>query len=222
MIKTRNVLLIETAPLRYLLSLPTAPVFDGGKSPLLCFLHAYGEAAPLEIHEALTLHGPLQPGSWPGAIEHFIVVAPQLPFAGDIWYRYADAVRQIVNDVQITRGGDPLRTYLTGFSFGGNGVFDLALIEPAFWAALWPVDPTQVPGNDPLCPVWVSFGEASRYRKSGFIRALGLVPADTNIEGDRLYLDQGENHVGSARVAYRDKRIYTWLLSRQLVPVYRA
>lgn len=220
--KTSNLQLIESAPLRYLISLPTAAASDGARSPLLCFLHGYGEAAPIEIHEALTLHGPLRSGSWPGAVERFLIVAPQLPSAGDFWYRYAEAVKQVVNDVQVAHGGDALRTYLTGFSFGGNGVFDLALIEPAFWAALWPVDPTQVPGDDPLCPVWVSFGEASRYRKSGFIRALSLQPADTNIEGDRLYLDQGEDHEGSARLAYRDERIYTWLLSKQLAAAERS
>lgn len=220
--KVLNLQLVESAPLRYLISLPSGPGFNGGKSPVLCFLHGYGEAAPFDIHDALTLHGPLRPDRSPEAVERFIVVAPQLPAAGDLWYRYADAVRQIVNVVQINRGGDPLRTYLTGFSFGGNGVFDLALIEPFFWAALWAVDPTEVPGQDPLRPVWLSFGEASRYRKAGFIRALGLKPADRDPEGDRIYLDQGQDHLGSARLAYGDERIYSWLLSKQLVPGGRA
>lgn len=220
--KLLNLQLVESAPLQYLISLPSGPGFDGGKAPVLCYLHGYGEAAPVEIHDALTLHGPLRPDGFSGAIERFIVVAPQLPSAGDIWYRYANAVRQIVNDVQIARGGDPLRTYLTGFSFGGNGVFDLALIEPFFWAALWAVDPTEVPREDPLRPVWLSFGEASRYRKAGFIRSLSLRPAEADPEGDRLYLDQGQDHEGSARLAYRDERIYSWLLSKQLVPGGRA
>lgn len=150
-----DITLVATRPLRYLLAAPAADV-PAAQRPVLCFLHGYDEAAPLDIHQALTRHGPL----WPGAVlrvpEEFIVVAPQLPAAGDLWYRYADTVLEIVTEVQALGGGDPARTYLTGFSFGGNGVFDLALAQPGLWAALWPVDPTRPPPRDPLRPVWLS------------------------------------------------------------------
>ncbi len=185
---------------------------------MICFLHGYDEAAPLEIRRALTRYGPLRSVDRSEAAEDFIVVAPQLPVAGDTWYRYADEVRQIVTQVQRAHNGDRLRTYLTGFSFGGNGVFDLALIQPDCWAALWAVDPTRVPNEDPKRPIWLSFGEVARYRKEGFIRALDLKAAETNAEGDRLYLDQGQDHVGSAALAYRDERIYAWLLSKRRLP----
>jgi hypothetical protein len=33
------------------------------------------------------------------SLEPFIVVAPQLPTRGDIWHRYADAVRAILRQV---------------------------------------------------------------------------------------------------------------------------
>jgi predicted peptidase len=152
----------------------------------------------------------------PEAAAQCIVVAPQLPVGGDIWYRHADAVWHIVNEVQQDYDGDPDRTYLTGFSFGGNGVFDLAVMQPEFWAALWAVDLTRVPDVDPLCPLWLFFGEVSRYRKDRFTRALELMPADTSTKSNRLYLDQGQDHVGSATLAYRDTRIYAWLLSKRL------
>ncbi len=112
--------------------------------------------------------------------------------------------------------GDARRAYLTGFSFGGNGVFDLALLQPDTWAALWAVDPTRPPANDPCVPVWLSIGEIARSRQRGFITALGLEPATDSGNGARVYLDEGEDHVGSARVAYSDRRIYSWLLSKQL------
>src|SRR5699024_234725 len=104
----------------------------------------------------------------------------------------------IVTEVQILGGGDPTRTYLTGFSFGGNGVFDLALAQPGLWAALWPVDPTRPPPQDPLRPVWLSIGEAARPGRNLFARALNLQPAGALPQGDRLYLDEGQDHVGSA------------------------
>ena len=202
---------IEGGPLRYLLSAPPAP---GGGLPVLFFLHGYDEAAPMAIDRALTLHGPLRATSRAHA-RGCIVVAPQLPSAGDVWHRHADDVRRIVADVQGRHGGDPRRTYLTGFSFGGNGVFDLALAQPDLWAALWAVDPTRAPLRPLDHPVWLSFGEIARSRKRHFMEALGLRDAAADATGDRLGLDLGEDHVGSATTAYQDPRIYAWLLAHR-------
>jgi predicted peptidase len=209
--------LVKAQPLSYLLSVPTKPTAPAERRPILCFLHGYDEAAPLGIHEALTRHGPLWSGSARQAIEEFIVVAPQLPQAGDLWYQYADQVLQIVTDLHRSHGGDPTRTYLTGFSFGGNGVFDLALAQPETWAALWAVDPTRVPSWNPQRPAWLSVGAAARPATALFIQALALQPAgDALPHGERLYRDDGQGHVGSARSAYADARIYCWLLSKHL------
>jgi len=210
-----DIQLIESAALPYLLSVPEGlPPTEGW--PVLCFLHGYDEGAPMPIHKALTVHGPLNPGNPEQVRETFIVVAPQMPSKGDRWHRFIDEVGSIVVDVQKSYYGDRRRTYLTGFSFGGNGVFDLALSQPAFWAALWPVDLTRVPQSDPQRPVWISVGEVTRRAMPAFISRLGLTSAETAQEGDRLYLDQGQDHVGAARLAYRDMRIYQWLLARQL------
>lgn len=207
------------APLPYVLSVPAGAPAEGGVWPVLCFLHGYDEGAPTEIRRGLTMHGPLRPGSAPAAASRFIVVAPQLPQRGDLWHRHADAVVRIVAAARAEHGGDASRTYLTGFSFGGNGVFDLALAQPDAWAALWAVDPTRVPRTDPGRPVWLSFGQVARYGKEAFVRALGLREAGAAPEGDRLFLDEGEDHVGSATRAYRDARIYDWLLSKRLPPL---
>lgn len=208
---------VDSAPLRYLLSVPPTPRPAINVWPVLCFLHGYAEAAPLEIHQALTRHGPLRQNRAYSAADHFLIIAPQLsPRGGDIWHRYADTVLQIVTEVQEMYLGDPRRTYLTGFSYGGNGVMDLALVQPHFWAALWPVDPTRIPIADPQRPLWLSFGEVSRRRQHEFIRTLGLQPASATLNADRLYLDQGQDHAGSATFAYRDDRIYTWLLAKEL------
>lgn len=206
--------LVEPGTLAYLLSIPETKG-DGDATPVLCFLHGYDEGAPAEISGALTLHGPLRPGSAEAATRDFIVVAPQLPERGDLWHRHADDVRRIVAGVQAAHGGDPRRTYLTGFSFGGNGVFDLGLRQPDLWAALWAVDPTRVPRRDPGRPVWFSFGAIARRAKEAFVRALALRPAaGVSPAGDRLYLDEGADHVGSAALAYADERIYRWLLEK--------
>jgi poly(3-hydroxybutyrate) depolymerase len=205
---------VEDGPLRYLVAVPPAQQPAG--HPVLCFLHGYDEGAPLPMQDALTRHGPLRSGNAVHAIEEFLIVAPQLPTRGDLWHQYADAVRAILTQVRQHHAGDPQRTYLTGFSFGGNGVFDLALRQPDTWAALWAVDPTRVPARDPQRPVWLSVGAAARPRTAGFIRALALRPPGKHTDAERVYLDEGADHVGAATRAYQDERIYAWLLSKRL------
>jgi poly(3-hydroxybutyrate) depolymerase len=207
--------LVESGPLPYLLSIPDAAVAAPGTRPLLCFLHGYDEGAPMPIRQALTRHGPLAPGSAPVATSEFLVIAPQLPARGDLWDRFAEAVGRIVRQVQQQHRADPGRAYLTGFSFGGNGVFDLALEQRATWAALWPVDPTRAPSGDPGRPIWLSSGEISRRRAGSFIERLGLEPPGAEGPGDRVYEDRGLDHVGTAGSAYRDEGVYRWLLAKR-------
>lgn len=197
--------------MRHLVSLPAGP----GPHPLLCFLHGYDEAAPGPVDEALRRHGPLRSGNPARVTEDFIVLAPQLPQAGDLWRQYARNVRVLVEEAIERYGADGTRLYLTGFSYGANGVFDLALLQRGMWAALWPVDPTRAPARDPEVPVWLSIGEIARARKSRFIAALRLKPAGDEIDSDRVYVDRGDDHVGVARRAYGDERIYGWLLQHR-------
>lgn len=175
-------------------------------SPLLCFLHGYGEAAPMPIERAVRLHGPLAASAAAAATREFIIVAPQLPVAGDLWVRHADELRALVEEACAQQSADTTRLYLTGFSYGGNGVFDLAAAQPDLWAALWSVDPTRVPKKPPAPPLWLSAGSIARPQRQAFVRALGLGTPE------RVWADDGEDHVGSARVAYGDERIYRWLL----------
>jgi hypothetical protein len=213
---TQSLSLVDSAPLPYLLSVPSAAASLEDGWPILYFLHGYDEAAPLAIHRALTRHGPLRPGNAKIAVEAFIVIAPQLPTSGDIWRRYAGDVRHLVERVQGQYGGNPEQQYLTGFSFGGNGVFDLSLKQRDLWAALWAVDPTRVPAADPGCPVWLSSGEVSRRRNTGFMEQQSLALLGYGPAPDRVYFDAGLDHIGTAKVAYQDEQIYRWLLSKRL------
>ena len=200
--------LIESGPLSYVLSVPS----QAAASPLLVFLHGYDEGFPTDIRSGITRHGPLRPGSSQRALDEFVVIAPQLPACGDHWLRFEGAIRQIVTEVAGRHDCDRSRLYLTGFSFGGNGVLDLAIVQPDLWAALWPVDPTRIPRTDPARPLWLSAGKLARQRRDAFLAALGL---RKTTDGDRIWCDEGEDHVGCATRAYRDDRIYDWLLARQ-------
>jgi len=204
---------VDTAPLQYLLL--ACSTGSGHAPPLLCFLHGYDEAAPLEIVVALTRHGPLRATPPARSLDSWVMVAPQLPTRGDLWHRYAPVVRQIVLEVAQQYGCDGQRLYLTGFSFGGNGVFDLALAQPDLWAALWPVDPTRVPTQPIALPIWLSIGEAARSQARAFIQRLALAAVDRASTSDRVWCDDGADHIGTATRAYRDARVYEWLLSKR-------
>jgi predicted peptidase len=186
---------------------------------VLCFLHGYGEAAPRPIEQALKRHGPLRSGNPASVSARFVIVAPQLPIRGDVWLEHARAVREMVVEVQERCCGDPSRTYLTGFSYGADGVFDFGALQPDFWAALWAVDPTRVPPRALERPVWLSIGDAARHDAERFVRMLGLHAAAADRTGDRVFRDEGADHVECATRAYRDARIYSWLLTKQL-PVH--
>lgn len=205
--------IIDAAPLHYLLAIPSGT--DAAEPrPVLVFLHGYNEGAPTDLQAGMTRHGPLREGN-PSIAGEFIVVAPQLPEQGDMWRGWDDEVRDIVLRVHAQQGGDPKRTYLTGFSYGGNGVFDIALMQPGLWAALWSVEPTRAPERDPGLPVWLSSGELTRRRQSGFTNTLRLERPGTEPFGDRICTDEGLDHVATATHAYQDERIYRWLLERQ-------
>ncbi|MBI5446100.1 MAG: hypothetical protein HY900_33415 [Deltaproteobacteria bacterium] len=204
----------DEGPLPFLLVVPENRGSD--VHPVLLFLHGHDEGPPTDLRVGITRHGPLRPGNTVAALDKFVIVGPQLPVRGDLWFQHANEVREIIRYVHEEHRGDPDRTYLTGFSFGGNGVFDLALLQPDTWTALWAVDPVRVPPRDPRRPVWLSFGQIARFSKRGFIQRLGLKPALESPDGERVFLDQGASHVGSATLAYQDERIYSWLLARRL------
>lgn len=209
--------ILSVPPLAGLVSVPRN--LEPGAA-LLCFLHGHGEAQPMDSVVAMTMHGPLSATSAvddSGNAQRFVVVAPQLPIAGDHWHEQAARVITLVKEIEARYATDPARRYLTGFSFGGNGVFDLAHRQPDAWAASWAVDPTRIPEPDLVAPLWLSIGSSARRVAASTVARLGstaLDPAadDAPSSTQRLHLDQQEGHVETAQLAYADPRIYRWLL----------
>jgi predicted peptidase len=120
----------------------------GERWPILVFLHGSGEAAPLDLQVAMTRHGPLSASSGSAATQRFVIIAPQLTApGGDVWNSRADQVKAIARSAADKYQGNPSQIYLTGFSYGGNGVLDVGFRQRDVWAALWPVDPNRCPVN---------------------------------------------------------------------------
>ena len=107
--------------------------------PVILFLHGSGERGSegmdetqIGLPQAIRLH----PDRWP-----FIVVMPQVPFGHRHWTD-ADMMQMALAALdQDTKEfhGDRDRTYLTGLSLGGYGVYELARYNPHRFAAIVPV-----------------------------------------------------------------------------------
>ncbi|HRN62299.1 MAG TPA: alpha/beta hydrolase-fold protein [Luteimonas sp.] len=107
-----------------------------GKAPVLLFLHGSGERGDDNQKQLTVGLGPYlqrHMGDFPA-----IVVFPQAPEDSE-WNQLADVAFAQLDAATREFGGDPDRTYLTGLSMGGYGVWDYALRQPDRFAALVPV-----------------------------------------------------------------------------------
>lgn len=110
----------------------------GGRHPaVILFLHGTGERGS-------DGDKPVQVGIGTHLREHLanfpaIVVFPQAPDDNDWKGIAADIAFAALDAASMEFGADPDRTYLTGLSMGGYGVWELALAQPHRFAALVPI-----------------------------------------------------------------------------------
>jgi poly(3-hydroxybutyrate) depolymerase len=107
--------------------------------PVILFLHGSGERGSegmdetqIGLPQAIRLH----PDRWP-----FVVVMPQVPFSHHRWTdpdMMQMALAALDQDTKEFHG-DRDRTYLTGLSLGGYGVYEIARFNPHRFAAIVPV-----------------------------------------------------------------------------------
>ncbi len=109
------------------------------KWPIILFLHGSGERGTEGLDEtqvglpaAIRVH----PERWP-----FVVVMPQVPFNHRHWTDpdMMETAMAALNAEEHEFHGDPDRTYLTGLSLGGYGVWEIARDNPRTFAAIAPV-----------------------------------------------------------------------------------
>ena len=142
----------------YLLYLPAQ--YDDDKDhlwPVIITLHGSGECGNVAkmADMALPRFVASRPQKFP-----FIVVAVNTP---TMWYRgkNAAAVLEILDEVAAGHRTDPDRIYLTGYSMGGYGTWELAIARPDLFAAIIPVCGAGIPaaaGNLATLPTWAFHG----------------------------------------------------------------
>ena len=112
---------------------------EHAKWPVILFLHGAGERGgegmdqtQIGLPAAIRIH----PERWPA-----VVVMPQVPFNHHHWTDpdMMQMAMGALNQEEREFHGDPERTYLTGLSLGGYGVWEIARAFPHTFAAIVPV-----------------------------------------------------------------------------------
>ncbi|MGV8961342.1 MAG: dienelactone hydrolase family protein [Stenotrophomonas sp.] len=110
---------------------------DPAGIPVVLFLHGSGESGDDNRSQLETGLGPWlknHAASFPA-----LVVLPQAPEEKEWLGRTARMALATLDAASAEFHGDPHRTYLTGMSMGGYGVWELALMQPQRFAALVPI-----------------------------------------------------------------------------------
>ena len=199
--------------------------------PIILFLHGRGERGaegmwqtqiglPMELRD--------HPERWP-----FIVVMPQCPHPS-FWTDSAmlEMAMAALDRETAEFGADPQRTYLTGLSMGGYGVWELAKMYPKRWAAIaiasggvfWSYAPERWRAVAVLpleyahaigrTPIWLFHGSEDTVVPT---RESELMYSAFKADGGhiRLWIYQGLHHDSWTR-AYNEPDLPRWLLMHRL------
>ncbi len=118
---------------KYLLHLPENYEYSKNKWPLMLFLHGAGECG--DNLEIVKKKGPTMLAN-KGKEFPFLLLSPQCPVKQ---YWENDFLDKLLTDIIRQYRVDPNKIYLTGFSMGGFGTWNLAKKYPNRFAAIAPV-----------------------------------------------------------------------------------
>lgn len=204
--------------LRYLLYLPAGYDPESpARWPLMLFLHGAGERG--DDLAKVASHGPSRMvrdgGDFP-----FILASPQCP-EQTIWD--ADALLALLDELEASHRVDRSRVYLTGLSMGGYGTWEVALRDPARFAAVAPICGgarlidildafrSRNAASTSL-PVWAFHGEADTVIPVSETTAAVEALRQQGNEQVRLTLYPGVDHNSWSR-AYGSPELFDWFLS---------
>ena len=191
---------------------------EGGKFPLIFFLHGRGESnGPLSL---VAKWGPPMMAAR-GDDLPVVIVSPQCP-TDDSWTSEKQQIRltELLDHVIKSNRIDEQKIFLTGLSMGGYGSWALAASHPKIFAAVVPI----CGGGDPAdaaklkdVPVWVFHGDQDAAIK--IEESVKMVDAIKAAGGTSVRFTSLE-HVGHNcwSAAYETPDLYEWMLSQTASP----
>ena len=206
---------------------------DGGKVPLVLFLHGAGERGT--DNSAQLRHGVKELLGWLDAHENgYRLVAGQVP-PGKRWVEVNWGATshkmppkpsetmalqiELLDRLLADPATDRTRVYVTGISMGGYGTWDLACRRPETFAAALPIcgggDAEQAEKIARL-PIWTFHGSADRAvpvcRSRNMMSALWAAGSNAHY---REYPDAGH---GVWNETYRDDAVLSWFFRQRRKP----
>ncbi|GEM_PF-708133 len=212
--------ILKTIRMNYLLYLPSGYQAQSDKKwPLILYLHGAGGSG--------TMLDAVRKEGLPARVEKggnlpFVVVAPQCPL-GVFWNTREDEVLAILDEVMNNRNIDPACVYLTGFSMGAFGVWQLASHHPNRFAAIAPVSG----GGDPAyarklkeMPAWIFHGTEDRVIRAAESQKIAEAMREAGAEVE-LTLYPGADHDCWKKV-YANEALYRWFLEHKALSKRRT
>ena len=186
----------------------------GGKFPLIISLHGIGERG--SNLQRLKTDGLPRILDGNNAFP-FYVVSPQCPANTEWYYDRTDLlVRKVIEDALALYPVDRRRIYLTGYSMGGIGTWDMGIRHPGLFAAAAPIASRGEEGWN-VCamteiPVWAFHGENDNLVPLS--AAQRLVTQFQNCGGEVTFTIYANTGHDAWTKTYANPQLYEWLLSK--------
>jgi len=143
------------------------------------------------------------------------IIAPQCP-AGESWSgNNSSNVIKVIEILIKNLTVDEKRVYITGYSMGGFGTFDIVAREPKLFAAAVPVagggNPSKA-GSMKRVPFWIFHGDADTVVNVGQSRKMveGLKKAGGKVD----YTEIPGGSPGISGQVYQDKKLLEWMFEQ--------
>ncbi|AKD53845.1 carboxylesterase family protein [Spirosoma radiotolerans] len=215
--------------LRYRLSYPID--YDARKKyPLLLYLHGNGERGNDNQRPLLRLPAALTHTTGRQRYSCFILV-PQCP-KNQVWVDFPDFPKSLHTSAEPTRPAqltlslmdelmhqlaiDTDRVYITGYSSGGEGAFDLLTRRPSLFTAAIPVcsvSDTSRARSIYRIPMWLFHGSADSVNRAEYSRL--MVGALRRQGGSPIYTEYPEAGHNIVQQAYAEVGLFEWLFRQQ-------
>lgn len=200
------------ASLNYLVYTPKS-YNNNSKLPLIVSLHGVGERGDnIEKVKKYGIHKILRENDdFP-----FVVVSPQCP-EDEIWEMQFNLLKDLLEEIKNNYNIDDERMYLTGFSMGGYGTWNFAILNPQIFAAIVPISGGAISPHKALnlknIPIWVAHGDKDTAVDIEESRRIVdyIKPHNPNVVF-KVY--EGAGHE-VCTTAYEDPEMFEWLLKQK-------